>query len=123
MTIGKALQLADALSPNALDLELKYHFLSEVEGLIQSEVMLLPPADIIVYDISRHDDNTELLVRPPHDKLYVSYLAAMFDFANGEYSKYANKIELFNAYYREYHRWYFSHYHPGDKNTGGRNDS
>ena len=114
MTIGKVIRLADALKPNAVELEQKYQYISEVEGLVQSEVMLLASADIITYDPVENDENTELLVKPPHDKLYIAYLTAMLDFANGEYNKYANTIEQFNAYYREYHRWYLSRIHPAD---------
>ena len=114
MTIGKVIRLADALKPNAIDNELKYQYITEVEGLVQTEVMLLSSEDIITYDPERDGENTELLVKPPHDKLYIAYLAAMIDFANGEYDRYANTIEQFNAYYREYHRWYFSRFHPAD---------
>lgn len=114
MTIGKVIRLADALKPNAVELEQKYQYISEVEGLVQSEVMLLSSADIITYDPAQNDENTELLVKPPHDKLYIAYLTAMLDFANGEYNKYANTIEQFNAYYREYHRWYLARIHPAD---------
>lgn len=114
MTIGKVIRLADALKPNAIDNELKYQYITEVEGLVQTEVMLLSSEDIITYDPERDGENTKLLVKPPHDKLYIAYLAAMIDFANGEYDRYANTIEQFNAYYREYHRWYFSRFHPAD---------
>ena len=114
MTIGKVIRLADALKPNAIENELKYQYITEVEGLVQTEVMLLSSEDIITYDPERDGENTELLVKPPHDKLYIAYLAAMIDFANGEYDRYANTIEQFNAYYREYHRWYFSRFHPAD---------
>lgn len=114
MTIGKVIRLADALKPNAVDTEMKYQFISEVEGLVQTEVMMLSSADIVTYDHERDGENTELLVKPPHDKLYIAYLAAMLDYSNGEYNKYANTIEQFNAYYREYHRWYFSRIHPAD---------
>lgn len=114
MTIGKVIRLADALKPNAIDNELKYQYITEVEGLVQTEVMLLSSEDIITYDPERDGENTELLVKPPHDKLYIAYLTAMIDFANGEYDRYANTIEQFNAYYREYHRWYFSRFHPAD---------
>lgn len=114
MTIGKVIRLADALKPNAIDTELKYQFISEVEGLVQTEVMMLSSEDIVTYDPERDGENTELLVKPPHDKLYIAYLSAMIDYANGEYDRYANTIEQFNAYYREYHRWYFSRFHPAD---------
>lgn len=114
MTIGKVIRLADALKPNAVDTELKYQFISEVEGLVQTEVMMLSSEDIVTYEPERDSEDTELLVKPPHDKLYIAYLAAMLDYSNGEYNKYANTIEQFNAYYREYHRWYFSRFHPAD---------
>lgn len=106
--------LADAMKPNALTDEQKYQFINEVEGLVQTEVMLLVSDDIVTYDPENDGVDTVLLVKPPHDKLYVAYLVAMIDYANGEYNKYANTIEQFNVYYAEYHRWYFSHFHPAD---------
>lgn len=115
MTIGKVIRLADALKPNAIGREQKYQYINEVEGLVQSEVMLLVSDDIVTYDCDATGaDDTVLLVKPPHDKLYIAYIVAMIDFANGEYNKYANTIEQFNTYYAEYHRWYFKHFHPAD---------
>ena len=115
MTIGKVIRLADALKPNAIGREQKYQYINEVEGLVQSEVMLLVSDDIVTYDCDATGaDDTVLLVKPPHDKLYIAYLVAMIDYANGEYNKYANTIELFNAYSRELHRWYFAKVHPAD---------
>lgn len=115
MTIGKVIRLADALKPNAIGREQKYQYINEVEGFVQSEVMLLVSDDIVTYDCDATGaDDTVLLVKPPHDKLYIAYLVAMIDYANGEYNKYANTIEQFNTYYAEYHRWYFKHFHPAD---------
>lgn len=115
MTIGKVIRLADALKPNAIGREQKYQYINEIEGLVQSEVMLLVSDDIVTYDCDATGaDDTVLLVKPPHDKLYIAYLVAMIDYANGEYNKYANTIEQFNTYYAEYHRWYFKHFHPAD---------
>lgn len=54
----------------------------------------------------------ELLVNPPHDKLYRSYLAAQIDYANGEYDKYANTMQMFNAHYNEFLRWFMVNYRP-----------
>ena len=114
MTIGKVIRLADALKPNAIGLEQKYQYINEVEGMIQSDVMLRRSDDIRVYDMNADNETTELLAKPPHDKIYIAYLSAMIDFANGEYNKYANTIEVFNTYLAEYHRWYFKHFHPAD---------
>lgn len=59
--------------------------------------------------------NTELLVYPPHDKLYRSYLQAMIFFANGEYTKYNNSIALFNLHMSEYMEWYSRIYNPSSE--------
>ena len=113
MRISKVIELADEMKPNALSRELKIQFISECEGMIQSDIMLLSPDDIIVYEPSGSDD-PELLAKPPHDKIYIAYLTAMIDYALGEYNKYANTIALFNAYFAEYTAWYANRYHPID---------
>lgn len=112
MKISKIIALADELKPSSLSDELKIQYINECEGLIQSEIALLPASDMISYGADDYD--AETLIRAPHDKIYISYLAAMIDFANGEYNKYANTIELYNAYSRELHRWYFTKVHPAD---------
>lgn len=62
----------------------------------------------------RDDKNKEMLVRPPHDKLYRSYLTAKIDFANGEYDKYANTAMMFNSDFGEFMRWFALTYRPAD---------
>lgn len=57
----------------------------------------------------------ELLVRPPHDKLYAAYVIAQIDFANGEYDKYENTLKMFNGYWGEYCRWYSRTFRPADR--------
>ena len=110
MTVEKVLRLADEIKPNTLSQELKLHYISEVEGLVQSDVMLIASPDIIVY--GDDDLSAELLVKPPHDNLYIEYLTAMIDFANGEYNKYANTIARFNTDLAAYTAWYASRFHP-----------
>lgn len=112
MTIEKVLRLADEIKPNTLSPELKIHYISEAEGIIQSDVMLIASPDIIVYGVD--DLQVELLVRPPHDKLYLEYLVAMIDFAHGEYNRYTNTITRFNTDLAAYTAWYASRFHPID---------
>ena len=57
----------------------------------------------------------ELLVRPPHDKIYAAYVEAMIDFANGEYTKYQNTYSLFNGHWGEFCRWYSRNFRPADR--------
>ena len=111
MILSKIIQMVDDIKPNAFTPDTKTAWINEVEGYVQTEVMLLN--DIVRYDYDT-DQNTELLVAPPHDKLYWTYLTAMIDFANGEYSKYANTMEMYEAFMGEYMRWYAQRFRPAD---------
>ena len=113
MTLYQAINMVDDIKPNAFSDETKTAWLNECEGMVQTEVLLLSPADIIVYRYDR-DHDAELLAKAPHDKIYWMYLAAMVDFGNGEYNKYANTMQLFNAAFAEYQSWYALHYRPAD---------
>lgn len=106
MKITKIMQLADMIAPNKLPNEIKVHYLNEVEGVVATEVLMLSTADVPVY--TADDIDIEMLVKPPHDKLYLDYLVAMIHFANGEYNKYANTFEKYNESLKEYHRFVFN---------------
>lgn len=114
MTLKEAVDFIDEIKPNAFTDEQKTRWLSELEGRLQSEVFLLAPAEIIVYDYGL-DADSELLVAPPYDDLYTAYLAAMVDYANGEYSRYANTAEMFQSRYTAFTRWFTQRYRPADK--------
>ena len=113
LILSKVIKMADDIKPNVFSDDVKTGWINEAEGLVQTEVMLIAVEDVIVYSWEE-DENTELLVRPPHDKLYWTYLTAMIDFANGEYNKYQNTMEMFNAYFSEYMRWFAERYRPAD---------
>lgn len=49
-----------------------------------------------------NDSEKKLLVRPPYDKLYISYVKAKIDQTLQEYESYANIIAQFNEDYDEY---------------------
>ena len=113
MTLEQAIQAADSGKPNAFDDDTKTAWINEVEGLVQTEVFLLAPVEIIRYDW-KTDQKIPLLVDPPHDKLYPAYLAAKIDFANGEYEKYANTYQMSNAFYNEFAAWFAQFWQPAD---------
>jgi len=113
MTLGNLIKFVDEIKPNTFSNEMKTAWVNEVEGLVQTEVMLIAVEDVIQYSYENNAD-TVLLAKPPHDKIYRAYLCALIDFANGEYGRYNNSIELFNNYYGEYMRWYALHYRPAD---------
>ncbi len=113
MVIQDVLRMADELSPNAFSEETKIQFLNEAEGVVQTEVFLLAVEDVITYSWPE-DKETELLAEPPHDKLYLQYVAAQIDYANGEYKRYQNKMQMYNAYLSEFMRWFAERYRPAD---------
>ena len=113
MTVNDAITYANAVKPNAFDKDTMTRWLNEVEGMVQTQVLLMSIDSIITYDYER-DADTVMLARPPHDKLYPAYLEARIDFANGEYERYQNSTQLFNSFFKEFMRWYATNYNPAE---------
>ena len=112
-TLKAVIDGVDAAKPNAFDNDTKTRWLNEVEGRVQTDVFLMPTVDVRQYTYA-DDQNTVLLVDPPHDKLYYAYLTARIDFANGEYEKYQNTKALADDFFDEFVRWFARNYHPAD---------
>ena len=113
MTLAQVIASVDEVKPNAFSNETKTMWLNEVEGMVQTEVFLFNPVEIVQYDYTA-DKDKELLVYPPHDKLYGPYLEARIDYANGEYEKYQNTSQVFNSFFNEFMRWSAMNYKPSE---------
>ena len=113
LTLQQCIDEVDEIKPNDFSDETKTRWLNEIEGKIQTEVMLIAGVDVIQYSYPENKD-WELLVEPPYDGLYPAYLAARIDYANGEYEKYQNTMQMFNEFYNDFVRWYASNYAPAD---------
>ncbi|MDY4231381.1 MAG: hypothetical protein SOX74_04775 [Candidatus Faecousia sp.] len=111
MTSKQVLARVKALKPTPFDDETLLYWLGEVEGLILVQVLLLQPTSVQPLEAATDD---QLTVPYPFDKLYLQYLMAQIDYANGEYRKYDNSMALFNAYLGEYQRWVGDNLHPAD---------
>lgn len=48
------------------------------------------------------DEGGELLTPTPYQKVYVYWLLAQIDLANGDYDRYNNSLQMFNAAWQEY---------------------
>lgn len=118
MRLSEVIKRVDDIKPNAFSNETKTGWINDCEGMVQTEVFLFAPVEIIAYEYDR-DANTPLLVDAPHDKLYVSYLTAMVDFANGEYNRYQNTMQMFNAHFSEFMRYFAQRYRPADAYAEG----
>ena len=71
MTVAQVIQAVDAVKPNAFSNEEKTRWLNEVEGMVQTEVLLFASEEV-TYSYEQ-DKDVELLAQPPHDKLYPAY--------------------------------------------------
>ena len=118
MTINQLITLIDAIKPNAFPTSAKIRWISNLECRIASEVLLLTPEETVTYNYSAKTENTalacELIVNPPYDDIYDSWLTAQIDFANGEYNKYQNSMQQFNARWDSFVAWFSSYYRPAD---------
>ena len=113
MTAREAIAAADAEKPNAFAEEAKFQWLRRLEGHLEAEVFLMPPAQIRELDLRYPEDlDRELLVDPPHDDLYPLWLKARIDEGNGEYSKYADSMAIYNGAYTAFVGWFCQLYDP-----------
>jgi hypothetical protein len=84
------------IRPNEYQDEWALGLIDELEQRILRELMtgyLLPEA------------GEDLVAVPPYDGLYVDWIVAQIDLANGEYDRYNNDLMLFNARWDEYARY------------------
>lgn len=114
MTLRQAIDHADSIKRNLYPYTQKTAWINEIEGQIQSEVFLMAPEDIRVYDFETCATH-ELMVRPPYDQVYIEYLCAKIDFANGEVEQYQNSMQMVNETIRRFTKWYILNYRPADR--------
>lgn len=112
MTIREVITMADGIKPNAFKPATKLTWLNKLEGTLAAEVFLMAPEEIRQLQYSRGDMGAELLVDPPYDDLYVLWLEAQIDRANGEYSKYQNTMQSYNARRGEFACWFCQNWDP-----------
>lgn len=104
MRIDKLLKIVRTLKPTPFENDILLMWVNEVEGMVQTEVLLRSTADLTPYELDGQGEPTaaELIVPYPFDRLYLQYLLAQIDYANGEYAKYQNSMQMFNACYTDY---------------------
>ena len=109
MKILEAITKIDALKPNTYTQTEKIKWLSTLDGIVKKEIIdTHEGAEGIVFN--GYDDNTnlntELLVSDPYSDVYLRYLEAQIDYANGEYGKYNNSMSMYNTAYSSFERFY-----------------
>ena len=117
MTMEKAIFQADELKPNQVARALKIEWLSHLDRRVFKEVFSTHEPDAETpkaFDGYTQDTppDTELLVKPPYDDVYLYFLAMQIDLANLEYDKYNNSVQLYGNALGQYKRWYHRTHRP-----------
>lgn len=113
MTLRECIDKIDAIDPNAYSDAQKAKWLLEADGSIASWVFLIAPSYVSRPDLMVDAGYAfPLLAPPPFDKLYPLYLHAMIHYANSEYERYQNDMQLYNEAYGEFWRWFAAEYEP-----------
>ena len=109
MTIIEAISKTDTLKPNSYTQQDKVKWLSILDGIIKKEIIdTHEGAEKVTfngYDTETPLD-TILLAPAPYDDVYIKWLEAQMDYANGETAKYNNSMVMFNTAYSAFERYY-----------------
>lgn len=109
MKIIEAINRIDALKHNTYSQGEKVEWLSRLDAMIKTLIMDAHEGSECIcfsgYDEST-DMDTQLLVPAPFDEIYLRWLEAQIDYANGEYDKYNNSILMYQTDYDGYANYY-----------------
>lgn len=118
MTLIEAINRIDVLKPNTYSQEEKVSWLSSLDGAIKREIIdTHEGADGVAFE--GYNDltslSTVLLVPEPYDDIYLRWLEAQIDYANGEYTRYNNVMKAYNGAYSAFSRYYNREHKPVGK--------
>lgn len=125
--IKEIIARVDAIKFNDYSDEIKLRMVAVLDGKIAVDVLLMHPSETGQFNYTYPEGlEMEPLVHFPHDDLYEKWIEAQIDFKNGEYEKYQNSMEQFNAAYENFVNWLLSYHTPEaylGKDPGGTGGS
>lgn len=104
MTVLEAIALTDELKPNVYSREVKIGWLSKLDGMIHRNILkthCIPAKPFPGYGPDT-DPATVLLAPAPYDTVYLRWLEAQIDLAEGELDRYNSSITVFSDEYRAF---------------------
>ena len=115
MKIIEAINQIDGLKHNTYTRSEKVAWLSRLDSMVKRLIVDTHEGGENVtftgYD-DRTDIHTELLVHEPFDEIYLRWMEAQIDYANGEYKKYNNSILMYQTVYDSYANYYNRNHMP-----------
>lgn len=118
MKIIEAIDQIDSLKHNTYSQRDKIQWLSRLDSMIKRLIIdTHEGGDDVVFEAytENTDLETEMLVPAPFDEMYLRWLEAQIDYANGEYGKYNNSILMYQAAYDGYANYYNKNHMPKGK--------
>ena len=117
MKIIDAITTIDAIKPNSYPIQMKVRWLSLLDGKVKKELIDTHEGgeNVEFSGYTQESLDQTLLVPAPYDDMYIKWLEAQIDYANGEYGKYNNTITMYNNAYITYSKAYHREHLP--KNT------
>ena len=119
MKIMEVLYRIDSVKPNSYSQSEKIKWLSSLDGIVKKEIIDTHEGgeDVSFEGYNENSDlSIVLLVPAPYDDIYLRWLEAQIDYANGEYGKYNNSIALFNTAYTAFANHYNRTHMPKGSN-------
>lgn len=109
MTLMEAIDRIDNLKQNTYSYCEKVNWLSQLEFIIKRQIIDTHEGweDVAFNGYNdRTDGKTVLLVPAPYDSMYIHWLEAQIDYANGEYKRYNNSMAMYQTAYNGYSNYY-----------------
>ena len=115
MKIIEAISRLDSQKHNTFSQSDKVEWLSRLDSMVKKHIIdTHEGADEVTftgYD-GTTDLQTELLIPEPFDEVYLRWMEAQIDYANGEYNKYNQSIQMYMTAYDGYANYYNRNHMP-----------
>lgn len=111
-TFSEIIDRVDQNKPNAFEKLEKLRWLTDLDGKIATEVMMMSISGVRNLPRGEAARDCEPLVSFPYEDLYDRYLEAQIDYHNGEFGNYQNAMEAYNAAYNGFVNWFLNTYDP-----------
>ena len=115
MKIIEVIDRIDGLKHNTYTQSDKIAWLSRLDSMVKRLIIDTHEGgeDVVFTGYNDNTDiMTELLVPAPFDEMYLRWLEAQIDYANGEYEKYNNSILMYQTVYDGYNNYYNRNHMP-----------
>lgn len=120
MTILEVLAKVNKLKPNGFEQTEKIDWLSTCEWNIKRDIIDTHEGseEVAFTGFNETTPTDTVLIAPaPYDELYVRWLEAQIDYANGEIGKYNNSMALYNEAVSSFRNYYNRVHKPLQKNS------